>query len=237
MLSSGPTKVSLFILILATFLTSTGHTQSLGNLLKALQEASSSDTVGAIKSLADTLQGHVPPGIQAENAEGKVVLYRTAWCGYCKKAAVYMRNNNIPFVERDIETNGAYKAEYKSLGGYGAVPFLVFGQKTMHGFSETAFVKNYADFQVALAAPQPTTAGHGPLSTKGQPDGAQAGQTMMGKIPGVKVYAQPYKSAEKLLLLGKTDEVVYMGEERDGMYRVTTQKGEGWVDKLLLKKP
>jgi hypothetical protein len=31
--------------------------------------------------------------------------------------------------------------------------------------------------------------------------------------------------------------VFYMGDEREGFYRVTTRKGEGWVDILLLKKP
>ena len=31
--------------------------------------------------------------------------------------------------------------------------------------------------------------------------------------------------------------MIYMGEEREGLYRVTTPQGEGWVDKLLVKKP
>ncbi|MBJ7312028.1 SH3 domain-containing protein [Rugamonas sp. CCM 8940] len=59
---------------------------------------------------------------------------------------------------------------------------------------------------------------------------------MVGKIAGINVYAQASKSADKIMKLGKTDEVIYMGEERDGLYRVTTPQGEGWVEKLLIKK-
>ena len=94
-----------------------------------------------------------------------------------------------------------------------------------------------SDFQVALAAAPSAAAGQNADSPKGHPDGLQAGQTFVGKIPGIKVYKQPNKTAEKLLVLSKADEVIYMGEERDGLYRVTTQKGEGWVDKLLVKLP
>lgn len=237
MFSVSPKKVSLYTALLAFLLPAAAHAQSLGSLLKTFQQATSSDTVGVIKSLTETLQGQVAPGTRAEDAEGKVVLYRTSWCGYCKQAAAYMRQKNIPFVERDIEANAGYKAEYKKLGGSGGVPFIVFGQKTIQGFSEAAFDRNYADFQVSLASAPPAANGQAADSQKGHPGGMQAGQTMVGKIPGVKVYAQPDKAAEKVLVLGKADEVVYMGEERDGLYRVTTQKGEGWVDKLLLKKP
>ena len=237
MFSASLRKVSLCMTILASLLSSTAQAQSLGSLLNAFQQATSSDTAGAIRSLTETLQGQLAPGTHAENAKGKVVLYRTAWCGYCKQAAAYMRQRNIPFVERDIEANAGNKAEYKKLGGGGGVPFIVFGQKTVSGFSEAAFDQNYADFQVALAAAPSAAAGQNADSPKGHPYGLQAGQTMVGKIPGIKVYTQPNKTAEKLLVLSKADEVVYMGEERDGLYRVTTQKGEGWVDKLLVKLP
>ena len=225
--------------LLACMLPATAFSQSLGDLFKTLQQVTSSGTINAVgvfKSFTETLQGQVAPGTHAEDAQGKVVLYRTSWCNYCKKASAYMQSRGIPFAERDIETNVGYKAEYQKLGGTGGVPFIVFGQKTIMGFNEASFDKNYAEFQVAQANP-PAGAGQGPESPRGQPTGQQAGQILVGKIPGVKIYAQANKSAEKLLVLNKTDEVIYMGEERNGLYLVTTQKGEGWVDKLLVKNP
>jgi glutaredoxin len=212
------------------------HSQSLGDLLKLIpQGASTQNIIGTIKSLSEMTLGQVAPGAGPQNADGKVVLYRTAWCGYCKRAAAYMQQKNIGFIERDIETNPAYKAEFSRLGGKG-VPLMVFREKTMSGFDEGAFERHYADFM------RPSESPSGPAATASTaPDGAsgnralQSGDILVGKISGIKVYIQPAKS-EKLTVLGKADEVIYMGEDRDGFYRVTTQKGEGWIDKLLVKK-
>lgn len=106
----------------------------------------------------------------------------------------------------------------------------------MYGFTEESFDRNYAESRNALSASPKTGAIQGPEPQREIGAALQAGQPMVGKIPGIKVYAQPNRSADKLMLLSKSDEVIYMGEERDGLYRVTTQKGEGWVDKLLVKK-
>jgi len=201
--------------------------------LNTLKQVAAPDTLNAFRSVAEVIQANLPAGAKAENAEGKVVLYRTPCCGFCKQAAAYMLQKNVPFVERDIANNAAYKAEYKSLGGTGAVPLLVFGDQAIYGFEGAKFDKNYADFQARLAA-APHGGGTG---ARGAGDiSLEAGQTFVGKIAGISVYTQPNKAAEKLTTLGKTDEVIYMGEEREGLYRVTTQKGEGWVDKLLVKK-
>lgn len=35
--------------------------------------------------------------------EARVVIYGASWCGACHQAADYLRANNIPFIERDIE--------------------------------------------------------------------------------------------------------------------------------------
>lgn len=227
-------------LVVASFLLIFGsapsHSQSLSDLLKLIpQGTSANNIIGAIKSLSEITQGQVAPGTGPESADGKIVLYRTAWCGYCKRAAAYMQKKNIGFVERDIETNSSYKAEYRRLGGKG-VPLMVFGDKTMSGFDEGAFDRNYADFNrptenLASPAAAATTS----ASSSSGNRTIQSGDVLVGKISGINVYIQPAKS-EKLTVLGKADEVIYMGEEREGFYRVTTPKGEGWIDKLLVKK-
>lgn len=72
----------------------------------------------------------------------KVVLYSTAWCGYCKKAKAYFRTNNIAFTEFDIEKSASAKRDFKRLGGSG-VPLILVGEKRVKGFSPAKFAKAY----------------------------------------------------------------------------------------------
>lgn len=65
----------------------------------------------------------------------------------------------------------------------------------------------------------------------------KSGDSVVAKMDKVKVHKTADKKSAKLVQLSKSDEVIYMGEEQNGMYRVTTTEGEGWVDKLLVKKP
>lgn len=65
----------------------------------------------------------------------------------------------------------------------------------------------------------------------------KSGDTVVPKMDKVKVLKEANKKSAKLAQLSKSEEVIYMGEEQNGMYRVTTSEGEGWVDKLLVKKP
>lgn len=66
---------------------------------------------------------------------------------------------------------------------------------------------------------------------------ASAGDVMMAKIAGVKVLRGPADSAGVLMSLSKTDEVLYLGEERNGFAKVTSPSGDGWVKAMLLRKP
>jgi Curli production assembly/transport component CsgG len=70
-----------------------------------------------------------------------------------------------------------------------------------------------------------------------QAGAANSGDIMMAKIAGVKVLKSPADSAGELMALSKTDEVLYLGEEKNGFMKVTSPKGDGWVKKVLLKKP
>lgn len=233
-LKTGLITVCCTLLVGAT--PSLSNAQSLTDLLKLIPQGTAASTfIDAIKSVAEVTQGQVLPGSAPANVEGKVILYRTAWCGYCKQAAAYMQRKNIGFVERDIETNPGYKAEYSRLGGRG-VPLIVFREKTMSGFNEGVFDRNYADFK-RVADDVPGSAAAAPAAIAGTTasNAIQSGDVLVGKISGVKVYNAPAKSST-LTVLGKNDAVIYMGEERDSFYRVTTEKGEGWVEKLLVKR-
>lgn len=64
-----------------------------------------------------------------------------------------------------------------------------------------------------------------------------SGDALIAKMNKVKVHKEANKESAKLLQLSKSDEVIYMGEVQNGMYKVTTPEGEGWVDKLLVTRP
>jgi len=80
--------------------------------------------------------------ITSQVRRGRVVMYSTTWCGYCKKARRYFQDNNIPFQEYDTETSEKGKADYKKLKGTG-VPIILVGKKRMNGFSPSGFERLY----------------------------------------------------------------------------------------------
>lgn len=85
-----------------------------------------------------------PTYSESSSREGnkKVVMYSTEWCGYCKKARLYFKNNNINYKEYDIERSAKANKEHKRLGATG-VPLILVGKKKMNGFSETGFNRIY----------------------------------------------------------------------------------------------
>lgn len=68
----------------------------------------------------------------------KVIMYSTSWCGYCKKAKQYFKQNNIVYTEYNIEISARAKSEYKKMGATG-VPVILVGKKRMNGFSQKGF--------------------------------------------------------------------------------------------------
>jgi glutaredoxin len=61
----------------------------------------------------------------------------------CKRAKRYLKENNIPFQEYDVENSEKGKTDFANLNGRG-VPNLLVGEKRMNGFSEKKFEKLYA---------------------------------------------------------------------------------------------
>lgn len=80
------------------------------------------------------------------DTKSSVVMYSTQWCGYCKKARKYFRDNNIAFVDYDIETNQKAKKQYDEIQGRG-VPVILVGDKRLNGFSEARFKRIYEQGQ------------------------------------------------------------------------------------------
>ncbi len=88
-----------------------------------------------------------PAQVQAATvASGEVILYRTAWCGYCEKAGDYLRMKGVPFVSKDIEREpGARQDMLQRAAKAGVpssqlqgVPILYIKGRILSGFSRQA---------------------------------------------------------------------------------------------------
>ena len=73
-----------------------------------------------------------------------MIVYSTAWCGYCKRAKAWLTARNVPFVAKDVETEPAAAEELEAkkqaagMGGQGGVPVIDVGGQLIHGFDVPA---------------------------------------------------------------------------------------------------
>tara|TARA_B110000438_G_scaffold99057_1_gene98015 strand:- start:313 stop:621 length:309 start_codon:yes stop_codon:yes gene_type:complete len=87
------------------------------------------------------IQGYLFPQPNYGDLQGgKVILYATSWCGYCKKARNFLNENNIPFYEYDIEKSSEGRDQYRSIGGRG-VPVLLVNGSVIKGYSPAEILK------------------------------------------------------------------------------------------------
>jgi glutaredoxin len=105
----------------------------------------------AVASGAQDPNGTPPPrgadpasGSSAQaDARPAVVIYGASWCGACHEAAAYLKRKGIPFVEKDIEEDGAAAREMQSklqksgLRG-GSIPVIDVRGRVMVGFNPRA---------------------------------------------------------------------------------------------------
>jgi hypothetical protein len=62
------------------------------------------------------------------------------------------------------------------------------------------------------------------------------GDVLGPKIAGVKLLAEPKDDAKVVATLGRADEVVVTGGEKDGFVQVQAPNGSGWVKMVLVTK-
>jgi curli biogenesis system outer membrane secretion channel CsgG len=62
------------------------------------------------------------------------------------------------------------------------------------------------------------------------------GDTIVPKIGNLKVYSAPSDTSKAVVTLGKGEEMIFMGEEKDGYLKVESSSGGGWVKKVLVTR-
>ncbi len=65
-----------------------------------------------------------------------VTVYSTQSCPWCDKAKEYLKSNNVPFVEKQVDTDRAAAYEMMRLTGQQGVPVIVAGDDVILGFDQ-----------------------------------------------------------------------------------------------------
>jgi glutaredoxin len=71
---------------------------------------------------AESAAGSAPQAAGAATTDNDVIIYRTTWCGYCKKAAEYLKLKGVPFVEKDLERDPGARADMLARAQKAGVP-------------------------------------------------------------------------------------------------------------------
>jgi mycoredoxin len=93
-------------------------------------QVTSAEAVGAAP-MAATDDGAV------RNVAHEVVMYGTAWCGYCAKTRRYFADHGIRYTEHDIEASDDGRRGFEALGG-GGIPVVVIDGTVVRGFNADA---------------------------------------------------------------------------------------------------
>jgi hypothetical protein len=147
-------------------------------------------------------------------------------------------------------SGSAEKTDFQVGGILGAAGLGAYGNTPEGQVVAAAMLNNYNEIVLAirelktLVSPTPTAAASENAASSVKATNASnpvapafnAGDVLLPKIAGIKVFAKSNTTAKLVFAMKKDDEVIYMGEEQDGYLKVQGANGEGWVDKKMIKK-
>lgn len=147
-------------------------------------------------------------------------------------------------------SGSAEKTDFQVGGILGAAGLGAYGNTPEGQVVAAAMLNNYNEIVVAirelksLVAPTATpvasenAANSVKATNSSNPVAAafNAGDVLLPKIAGIKVFEKPNSTSKLIYAMKKEDEMVFMGEEKDGYLNVQGANGEGWVDKKMIKK-
>ena len=90
-----------------------------------------------------------------------------------------------------------------------------------------------SDLPVSIPLTGSTGVGKTKTVQESSQGGLRSGDVLVSKLATLKLYGDSGKN-KFVTTLGKADALVFMGEEENGMIHVSSDKGEGWVQKPLV---
>jgi glutaredoxin 3 len=67
---------------------------------------------------------------------GKVILYTTDPCGFCRQAKEFLQSRSVPFREINLSKDPAGRADLVAMTGQMTFPQIVVGERAIGGFRE-----------------------------------------------------------------------------------------------------
>ncbi len=192
---------------------SEGNAGGVGGVVGGLVSRRTAGVVGAglkFKEASTTLlMGDIRTGVQVASAEGKAKTgdLSIAGIGFFGTAAV-------------------------GLGGYtNTNEGKVIAKSFLDNFNKIVVqIRNNPDLKRDVSGARPGAAAARAGASFNE------GDVLTPKIDNVKLVAEPTADAAAIATLRKGEELVYMGEEKDGFIRVAASAGEGWVRRALIQK-
>ena len=79
------------------------------------------------------------PEVQPAATDGPIIVYKTSWCGVCKRVEEYLQRKGVEYVAKDIEKDQAAAAELAAKAKaknvpMGSVPMIDVGGELLRGF-------------------------------------------------------------------------------------------------------
>lgn len=108
----------------------------------AFEELALGQGLSSTVELPDTLE----PPAQAAPSTGGIVVYKTAWCGVCKKLEGYLKRKGVAYESKDIEKDPQAAAELRSKAAgkgvkTGSVPVIDVRGELIVGFDRARLEK------------------------------------------------------------------------------------------------
>src|SRR5262245_57984072 len=185
--------------------------------------------VGGVLSRKNPLLGAVAGGLKFQEAQTSMLLADS-------RSGVQVAAAEGSTRKADLKLGGAF------LGGYGGAALGGYGKTNEGKIIAAALLDNYNKV-VGVVRNDPslqrevgTLAQEAAKKTKA---GAvfNEGDIVLPKIANVRMLIAPSDSAKPVATLSKNEEMVVLGEEKDGYINVQTGAGAGWVKKVLVVRP
>jgi curli biogenesis system outer membrane secretion channel CsgG len=184
---------------------------------------------GLIGGRAGALVGGVAGGVKFKQAETSMLLVDS-------RSGIQIASATGSAEKADFALGGAL------FGRGGGGTFGGYGNTNEGKMIVASFVDNWNNIVRTIRDNPSLVQGRSAASLRNaaasvKADAGAAGDVMSPKINGVKVLRNPADGAAELQTLAKGDEVLLLGEERNGFVKVTAPRGDGWVKAILLRKP
>ncbi len=93
-----------------------------------------------------------PAVVPAAGRTAEILMYSTAWCGYCQRARALLQRKGVAFREIKVdEEAGQREAMLQRSGGRRTVPQIFIGELHVGGYDDLAALERSGELDTLLA--------------------------------------------------------------------------------------